>query len=266
MTSTARQQFKDLHSSGIFVMPNPFDVGSTRLLTQLGFAALATTSAGFAATLGRLDMNISRDELVAHVASLTAATTLPFNVDAERCFADDPTGVADTVGMLAEAGAAGLSIEDWNPATGAIDSVDVACARVAAAAGAADTAGMVLTARCENHLHGVQDLDDTIARLQAYQQAGAHAVYAPGLVDLQQIARVVNESGAPVNVLLLPGGPSVAQLAGTGVRRVSLGSGLSTVAYGAVVDAARTVLTEGVMKTDGPRIDRALAASSFTSN
>lgn len=266
MTTLARRQFHDLHSSGIFVMPNPFDIGSTRLLTHLGFSALATTSAGFAATLGRLDMNITRDELVAHVAALTGATTLPFNVDAERCFADDARGVAETVGLLADAGAAGLSIEDWNPATGAIDPVDVATERVAAAAGAADDAGMVLTARCENLLHGVQDLDDTIARLQAYRQAGAHAVYAPGLVDLTQIARVVHETGAPVNVLLLPGGPSVAQLAEAGVRRVSLGSGLSTVAYGAMVAAARMVLSDGVLAADGPRIDRALAVAAFTAS
>jgi 2-methylisocitrate lyase-like PEP mutase family enzyme len=264
MTTPARQQFHDLHATGIFVMPNPFDVGSTRLLTQLGFPALATTSAGFAATLGRLDMNITRDELVAHVASLSAATTLPMNVDAERCFADDPSGVAQTVRLLADAGAAGLSIEDWNPGTGTIDAMDVACERVAAAARAANDAGMVLTARCENHLHGVQDLDDTITRLQAYRRAGAHAVYAPGLVDLTQIRRVVDESGAPVNVLLLPGGPSVAQLADAGVRRVSLGSGLSTVAYGAVVAAARAVLTDGMLPADGPRVDRALASAAFT--
>jgi 2-methylisocitrate lyase-like PEP mutase family enzyme len=266
MTTPARRQFHDLHSSGIFVMPNPFDVGSTRLLSHMGFSALATTSAGFAATLGRLDMNITRDELVAHVAALTGETTLPMNVDAERCFADDPDGVAETVRLLADADAAGLSIEDWNPATGSIDPVDVACQRVAAAAGAADAAGMVLTARCENLLHGVQDLDDTIARLQAYRQAGAHAVYAPGLVDLAQIRRVVHESGAPVNVLLLPGGPSVAQLADAGVRRVSLGSGLSTVAYGAVVAAARTLLSDGVLAADGPRIERALAAAAFTTH
>ena len=259
-----RRQFHDLHSSGIFVMPNPFDIGSTRLLTQLGFSALATTSAGFAATLGRLDMNITRDELVAHVATLTGATTLPMNVDAERCFADDASGVAETVGLLADAGAAGLSIEDWNPAAGAIDPVDVATERVAAAASAADDAGMVLTARCENLLHGVQDLDDTIARLQVYRRAGAHAVYAPGLVDLAQIARVVHETGAPVNVLLLPGGPSVTQLAEVGVRRVSLGSGLSTVAYGAMVAAARMVLSDGVLAADGPRLDGTLTAAAFT--
>lgn len=263
MTSLARQQFRALHSSDIFVMPNPFDLGSTRLLTALGFPALATTSAGFAATLGRLDMSVTRDELLEHVASLTSATPLPMNVDSERCYADDAAGVAETVRLLAETGAAGCSIEDWNPATDAIDPTDVAVERVAAAAAAADAAGMVLTARCENHLHGVQDLDDTIARLQAYRRAGAHAVYAPGLVDLTQIGRVVDETGAPVNVLLLPGGPSVAQLAEVGVRRVSLGSALSTVAFGAVVRAARAVLDDGVLPKDGPRVDGALANAAW---
>ncbi len=262
MTAAARQ-FKDLHMSGTFVMPNPFDVGSARLLTALGFSALATTSAGFAATLGRLDMNITRDELIEHVQQLTAATPLPMNVDSERCYADDPAGVAVTVGLLAQAGAAGCSIEDWNPATDSIDPIQIATERVAAAAAAADQAGIVLTARCENHLHGVSDLDETIVRLQAYSRAGAHVVYAPGLVDLGQIGRVVQQAGAPVNVLLLPGGPTVAQLAELGVRRVSLGSGLSTAAYGAVVAAARSVLTSGAMPMDGPRVGRSLAAAAF---
>jgi 2-methylisocitrate lyase-like PEP mutase family enzyme len=262
MTTTA-DRFHELHSSGTFVMPNPFDVGSTRLLTQLGFPALATTSAGFAATLGRLDMQVTRDELVAHVATLTAATDLPMNVDSERCFADDAAGIAETVQLLADAGAAGCSIEDWNPALGAIDSIEVATERVAAAARAADTAGIVLTARCENHLHGVNDLDDTIARLQAYRQAGAHAVYAPGLMDLTHIRRVVDETGAPVNVLIFPGCPSVSELAEAGVRRISLGSALSTAAFGAVVVAARSVLADGVLPADGPHVDGALLQAAF---
>jgi 2-methylisocitrate lyase-like PEP mutase family enzyme len=263
MMTTPASSFHDLHTSGIFVMPNPFDIGSTRLLTELGFSALATTSAGFAATLGRLDMKVTRDELVAHVASLTAVTHLPMNVDAERCFGEDAAGVAQTVRLLADAGAAGCSIEDWNPATGAIDPIEVAAERVAAAADAAHDAGLVLTARCENLLHGVNDLDDTIARLQAYRQAGAHALYAPGLIDLDQIRRVVDQSGAPINVLLLPGGPSVAQLADAGVRRVSLGSALSTVAYGAVVAAAQAVAADGQLPTDGPRVKGSLLAAAF---
>jgi 2-methylisocitrate lyase-like PEP mutase family enzyme len=261
--TTPSSRFHDLHTSGTFVMPNPFDVGSTRLLTELGFSALATTSAGFAATLGRLDMKITRDELVAHVASLTAVTDLPMNVDAERCFANDAAGVAQTVRLLADAGAAGCSIEDWNPATAAIDSIEVATERVAAAARAAEQAGLVLTARCENLLHGMNDLDDTIARLQAYRQAGAHVLYAPGLIDVDQIRRVVDQSGAPINVLMLPGGPSVAQLADAGVRRVSLGSALSTVAYGAVVAAAQAVAADGLLPAEGPRVMGSLLAAAF---
>jgi 2-methylisocitrate lyase-like PEP mutase family enzyme len=232
-------------------------------LTELGFAALATTSSGFAGTLGRLDMHVTRDELLAHVGAVCGATPLPVNADAERCFADDPDGVADTVASLAAAGAAGCSIEDWDPAAGAIDPRDVAVARVRAAASAADRAGLVLTARCENLLHGVHDLDDTIERLCAYRDAGAHVVYAPGLVELAHIARVVRETEVPVNVLLLPGGPTVAQLADAGVRRVSLGGALASVAFGAMVDAARAVLANGQLPPGAPRLEGGLRDAAF---
>ena len=204
-------------------MPNPWDVGSAKLLASLGFEALATTSAGLAWSLGKLDQHVTRDELVAHVAALAAATDLPLNVDSERCYPDDPGGVAETVRLLAGAGAAGFSVEDWNPVGGTIDPIDVAAARVAVAAGAAN--GLVLTARAENHIHGVDDLDDTIARLLAYRDAGADVVYAPGLSTVEQIAAVVTAVGIPVNVLALPNGPTVAELASTGVRRVSTGGG-----------------------------------------
>ncbi|MBI5088660.1 MAG: isocitrate lyase/phosphoenolpyruvate mutase family protein, partial [Actinobacteria bacterium] len=159
--------FRELHATGCFVMPNPFDVGSTRLLTELGFPALATTSSGCAASLGRLDMTVTRDEMLRHVEALVAATHLPFNVDSERLFADDAAGVAETVGLIARTGAAGCSIEDWDPVAGSIDPHDAAVERVASAAGAARASGLVLTARCENLLHGVLDLDDTIGRLCA---------------------------------------------------------------------------------------------------
>src|SRR5215213_8687949 len=216
-----RSRFRALHArDSLFVMPNPWDAGSARLLEWCGFEALATTSAGFAWALGRLDQTVTRDELVAHVASITAATGLPLNVDSERCYPDDPGGVAATVTLLGEAGAAGCSIEDYDPAAGAIDEVGLAAERVAAAAEAAHGLGepLVLTGRAENHIRGVDDLDDTIARLIAYRDAGADAVYAPGLADLDQIARVVQAVGVPVNVLALPGGPSVAELAEAGVR------------------------------------------------
>ena len=185
-------RFRALHADGIFVMPNPWDVGSAKLLASLGFEALATTSAGLAWSLGKLDMQVTREELVAHVARISAATTLPLNVDSERCFPDEPGGVGETVRLLADAGAAGCSIEDFDPATGAIEALEVAAERVAIAAAAAP---LVLTARAENHLHGVDDLDDTIARLQAYRDAGADVVCAPGLTDREAIARVVDEVG-----------------------------------------------------------------------
>src|SRR5262245_37315161 len=192
-------------------MPNPWDVGSAKLLASFGFEALATTSAGFAWSIGKLDTTVSRDELVAHVRDLAAATELPLNVDSERCYPDDPGGVAETVRLLAEAGAAGCSIEDWDPAAGRIDDVDVAAERVAVAAEAAHALPdpIVLTARAENHIHDVDDLDDTITRLIAYRDAGADCVYAPGLADIGQIGEVVRAVGVPVNVLALPAGPAV---------------------------------------------------------
>src|SRR5207245_2763417 len=164
---------------------------------------LATTSAGFAWSIGKVDQTVTRDELVAHVADLAAATALPLNVDSERCFPDDPGGVAETVALLADAGAAGFSIEDYDPATDRIDDVDVAAERVAEAAEAAHRppVPLVLTARAENHLRGVDDLEDTIARLIAYRDAGGDVVYAPGLTDLAQIAALVEAVRAPVNVL-----------------------------------------------------------------
>ena len=191
-------------------MPNPWDVGSARLLASAGFEALATTSAGFAWSLGKLDQQVTRDELVAHVAQLAVATPLPLNVDSERCYPDDPGGVAETVRQLGDAGAAGCSIEDWDPATGRIDDVALAAERVSEAAEAAHAFAepMVLTGRCENHIRGVTDLDDTIARLVAYQEAGADCVYAPGLSTLEQVGAVLDAVGVPVNVLALANGPS----------------------------------------------------------
>lgn len=243
-------------------MPNPFDIGSAKLLNALGFSALATTSAGFAATLGRDDMQVTRDELVGHVAALAAASSLPLNVDAERCFADTAEGIAETVHLLADAGAAGLSIEDWNPATGSIDAVDVATERVHAAALAAAERGLVLTARCENHLRGVDDVSDTMVRLRAYLAAGAEVLYAPLLPSPESIGGVVS-LGAPVNVLLLPGGPSVTELAGMGVRRVSVGSSLANIAQGAMVASAEHLLAHGTFDASAPFIAGALKRKAF---
>jgi 2-methylisocitrate lyase-like PEP mutase family enzyme len=243
-----RARFRALHErKQVFVMPNPWDVGSAKLLASLGFEALATTSAGLAWSLGKLDQQVTRDELVAHVAAVAGATPLPLNVDSERCYPDDPGGIAETVALLADAGAAGFSIEDYDPATGRVDDAGLATERVALAAetahGLADP--VVLTARAENHIRGVDDLDDTIARLRAYRSAGADVVYAPGPTALDDIRRLVDEVDAPLNILARPDGPTVRQLAEIGVRRVSTGGSLTWTAYGALVAAARELLGPG---------------------
>ncbi len=245
MSTGQRQRFRDLHREGLFVMPNAWDIGSARLLVSVGFQAIATTSSGHAASLGRADQEVSRDELLSHVEALAAAVDVPLSVDAERCFADDPAGVAETVELIAGVGAAGCSIEDYEPATDSIDALGVATERVAAASEAARKHGLVLTARAENHLYGIDDLDDTIGRLLAYRAAGAEVLYAPGLVDTGQIERLVRAVDAPVNVLAIRTGPSVPELAALGVRRVSTGGGLARVAYGAVLTAARELHTSG---------------------
>ena len=209
-----------LHAAdGLFVMPNPWDVGSARLLASCGFEALATTSAGFAWALGKHDQTVTRDELVAHVTELAAATELPLNVDSERCYPDDPGGVAETVALLAEAGAAGFSIEDYDPAAGGMDEVGVAAERVAVAADASRRLPepMVLTARAENHIRGVD-------RPRRHDRA-PHRVSRGGRRRALR-ARVSQissrsppswpRSRLPLNVLVLPGGPTVAELAGGG--------------------------------------------------
>jgi 2-methylisocitrate lyase-like PEP mutase family enzyme len=240
-----RERFRGLHRQGLFVMPNAWDIGSARLLASIGFEAIATTSSGHAASLGRADQEVTLDELLSHVEALVGAVDVPVSVDAERCFADDPAGVARTVELLAAAGAAGCSIEDYDPTTRSIDALVVATERVAAAADAARKHGMVLTARAENHLYGIDDLADTIERLVAYRDAGAEVVYAPGLVDRDQIGRLVEAVDAPVNVLAMRGGPPVSELESIGVRRVSTGGGLARVAYGALIAAGRELQTTG---------------------
>jgi 2-methylisocitrate lyase-like PEP mutase family enzyme len=241
-----RARFRALHArEQLFLMPNPWDIGSARLLESAGFEALATTSAGFAWSIGKLDHAVTRDDLVAHVASLAAAVSVPLNVDSERCYPDDPGGVAETVALLAAAGAAGFSVEDYNPSTGAADTIDVAAERVALAAEANRRldAPMVLTGRAEAEIHTSDDLDDIVARLCAYRDAGADAVYAPRLSRLDQIAKVVSAVGVPLNVLAT--GPTMRELASVGVRRVSTGSALAASAYQALVVGAQELLTDG---------------------
>jgi 2-methylisocitrate lyase-like PEP mutase family enzyme len=240
MSDTPGSRFRALHDR-FFVLPNPWDRGSALRLEALGFRALATTSSGFAASLGRRDGQVSRDELVEHVAQLAQLVDIPINVDAERCFAEDPAGVAETVSLLAAAGAGGVSIEDWDPATGVIDDVAVALERVAAAVDAGRRHDVVITARCENLIRGVPDLEDTVARLVAYRDAGAEVLYAPGLVEPADIARVV-ALGRPVNVLAWPGTPAAPALAELGAIRMSTGGALARIAYEAMEDAARALL------------------------
>ena len=247
-TDERRARFAELHARPeLFLLPNPWDIGSARLLASLGFDALATTSQGLAWSLGKRDSQVSRDELVAHVKELSVATELPLNVDSERCFPGDPGGVGETVTLLAAAGAAGFSIEDYDPASDRVDDVALATERIAIAAEVNRSLPipMVLTGRAENHLRGVDDLDDTIARLIAYRDAGADAVYAPGLSSIEQIAAVVEAVRCPVNVLATARTPPIGALAAAGVRRVSTGSVLAARAYGALVSAAKILRDDG---------------------
>jgi 2-methylisocitrate lyase-like PEP mutase family enzyme len=237
------------HASPPLLLANAWDAGSARILASLGFEALATTSSGHAATLGRLDGSVTREEAIAHAAAIVAATPeLPVSADLENCFADDPAGVAETVGLALEAGLAGASIEDH---TGRADDpiypLELAAERVEAAAEAAHRGPvrLVLTARAENHLHGRSHLDDTIARLQAYERAGADVLYAPRLGGAEEIRRVRAAIGKPLNVLALPGVPPVAQLADIGVARVSLGGAFAFTALAALVGAAAELRDQG---------------------
>jgi 2-methylisocitrate lyase-like PEP mutase family enzyme len=245
------EAFRALHErDAAFVIPNPWDAGTARLLAALGFEALATTSAGCAFALGVPDNRIDREQAIAHVRMLAAATPLPLSADLENGFGDDPDTVAETIRLAAAAGAVGASIEDTNtrnaqPQYGFEHAVD----RVRAAADAARSLDFpfTLTARAENFLVGNPDLRDTIRRLQAYRDAGADVLYAPGLASRDDIAEVVRSVDRPVNVLM--GSPalrmSVDDLAALGVRRISVGSALSRAALGAFLRASREILERG---------------------
>lgn len=235
--------FLDLHVPGTpLLIPNPWDVGSARILASLGFRALATTSNGHAAALGRPDGRVIPDEVLAHASQLVAAVDVPVSVDLEDGFSDYPAGVRAVVARVATTGVAGCSIEDWSD--GAILPLPEAVERVAAAASAAG-GRMVLTARAENFFRGNPDLDDTIARLQAFQEAGADVLYAPGLSTLDEVRAVVSSVDRPVSVLARPGLPSVTELASVGVARISVGGAFAQVAYGALAQAARELRDEG---------------------
>jgi 2-methylisocitrate lyase-like PEP mutase family enzyme len=243
-----RDRFLALHhGEQPLLLANAWDVGSAKLLAWLGFQALATTSGGFAASLGRLDYAVSREEALAHAAALVAATEVPVSADLENGFADDPAGVAETVRLAGEVGLAGCSIEDWSGADRRLYDAHEAAERVAAAAEAAHSGPVrvVLTARAENYLRGNPDIEDTIARLRAFQEAGADVLYAPALDTPEDLRRLLAAVDLPVNVLARPGAPSVAELAALGVRRVSVGGSFALAAYGAAVNAARELLDEG---------------------
>jgi 2-methylisocitrate lyase-like PEP mutase family enzyme len=235
------EYFRGLHhGQEIFLMPNAWDAGSAKILAHLGFRCVATTSSGSAAARGRLDGSLDRDTVLAHVSELAAAVEVPVSADLEDCFAEEPAGVADTIRLASRTGISGASVEDWSGS--GIYEPALAAERVAAAVAAAAGA-LVITARAENHVHGVDDRGDTIARLQSYQEAGADVLFAPGICTREQIAAVVGSVDAPVNVLVRPGMVSVAELAELGVRRVSVGGAFAFAAYGALLDAARELAT-----------------------
>jgi 2-methylisocitrate lyase-like PEP mutase family enzyme len=249
-------------------MPNPWDAGSARLLASMGFQALATTSSGYAATLGQPDGSVGRDDVLAHAASIVAAVEVPVSADLENGFADDPEGVFATVRAAVEVGLAGCSVEDFTRTSGgSIYDLGLATERIAAAVSAAGQGeGLVLTARAENLIRGNPDLADTIARLQAYQEAGADVLYAPGLVDIEDIRRVVAEVDGPVNVLVRPGLAPVSELAEAGVARISVGGAFSQVALAAVARAGRELLDDGTYGFCGEAAEgRQQAAIAFRS-
>jgi len=243
--------FRALHErDSAFIIPNPWDVGTARLLAHLGFEALATTSAGYAFSVGQRDNTIDRDKMMTHVADIVAATDLPVSADLENGFGDSPETVAETIRLAAGTGLAGGSIEDMmNRPDHPIYELELAVERIRAAAEVVRTLpfAFTLTARAENYLVGRPDLKDTIKRLQAYQEAGADVLYAPGLTSKQDIVSVVSSVDRPVNVVMGLQGVqlNLTELSGIGVKRISVGSALSRAALGAFLRAAREMQTHG---------------------
>lgn len=263
------ERFRAMHDGPEpLLIPNAWDPGSARLLVSLGFKAIATTSSGFAASLGRLDGTALDDEALSNAAAIIKVLgEVPVSADLENGFGDEPSVIRRTMLNALSLGLSGCSIEDY---TGRSDDpiydVKLAVERIEVAASMAHRGPvrMVLTARAENHLHGRNDLDDTIARLQAYQEAGADVLYAPGLTKLEDIRTLVSSVDRPVNVLALPGGPTVAELAEAGVRRISVGGAFAFAAYGALVEAARELLDKGTYGFwDRAKVGRAAVQEAF---
>ena len=261
-TDDLAAHFLALHRPGTpLLIPNPWDAGSARVLEWLGFQALATTSSGFAMTLGRSDGQVSCEEALSHAADVVAATTLPVSADLENGYAGDLDGVVETYTAAIETGLAGGSIEDYSGSE--VYSIDEAAERVAAAV-SVTAARFVLTARAENHIRGNPDLTDTIARLQRYQEAGADVLYAPGVIAVDEVRTLISEVDRPVNVLLLPGGASVAELAELGVARISVGGAFAYAALSALVEAGREFLGGGSGYFDRMAVGREAASGALT--
>jgi 2-methylisocitrate lyase-like PEP mutase family enzyme len=244
------RSFLDLHVPGRpLLMPNAWDIGSARLFANVGCEAIATTSGGFALTQGRPDGAMTGDEVLAHCAELSAAVDVPVSADLENCFADEPPGVAETIHRAIEQGLAGGSVEDFTrKSDDPIYELGLAADRVRAAAEAAHNGPVpfVLTARAENYLHGRVDLADTIARLQAYQEAGADVLFAPRVVDPDELRTLLAAVDRPVNVLLTPGAPPISALAALGVARISVGGAIAAAAYGTAIEAVKQLQIDGI--------------------
>jgi 2-methylisocitrate lyase-like PEP mutase family enzyme len=239
------EALRALHEGDPFVIPNPWDAGSAKMLAGLGFKALATTSGGFAFTLGRPDGNVTLDEVAAHVTSIDQATPLPVSTDLENGYGAEPADAAGAITRAAEAGAVGGSIEDYDPDQEQIYELDHSLERVTAAVEAARALDFpfTFTARAENYLRGNPDLNDTIARLQAYEEAGADVLYAPGLRSADEIKAICDEVSKPVNVLVFgPLGLTLSEVAELGAQRISVGSGLTWTATTAVIEAGEKML------------------------
>jgi 2-methylisocitrate lyase-like PEP mutase family enzyme len=239
------EAFRALHAGEAFVIPNPWDAGTARVLEALGFKALASTSSGFAFTLGRLDGAVTLDEVIAHAAAVDRASELPLSIDLENGYGPAPEQAALAITRVAEAGAVGGSIEDFDR-DGRIYDLDQATERVAAAVEAARALSFpfTLTARAENHIRGNPDLEDTVTRLTAFEEAGADVLYAPGLRTVDEIRTVCESVSKPVNVLAVPG-LSVAEIAAAGAQRISVGGSLTWVAVRAMADAATAIRDSG---------------------
>jgi 2-methylisocitrate lyase-like PEP mutase family enzyme len=257
-TTQKRDAFRKLHEAGCFVLPNPWDVGSAKMLQHLGFSAIASTSAGMAWAMGRADGQVSLDEVLLHLSSLAHATDLPLNADFENGFGDAPQDVAKNVALAVNTGVAGLSIEDYDQDARGLYDFGLAVERIAAAREAIGASGVLLTARSEGFLRGAPDMEETIRRLNAFAKAGAECLYAPGLRDEAQI-RQVTQAVAPFAVNILAPGLPVATIAAAGARRISVGGSLARIAYGAAYAAAQEIAEQGVFgafaKPPGPPLN-----------